>query len=334
MPLNVPLNTPLKIVFAGTPEFAATALQALLDAQAAHDFKIVAVCSQPDRPAGRGQKLTASAVKQLAVTHGLPIYQPLHFKASTPEGLAAQAELATLQPDLLIVAAYGLILPQAVLDIPRLGCLNIHASILPRWRGAAPIHRALLAGDSETGITIMQMNAGLDTGDMLRIVRTPILATDTSGTLHDRLATLGGEAIIASLLHLTADQAAATVQDDTQVTYAHKLSKAEGQINWSDAAADIDRQIRGLQPWPIAFCQHTGQTLRVWSATRIEGRSDQAAGTLVSGAVTTVDKHGITVVCGDAQLLRLTSLQWAGGKPLNNIQMFQANKIQLGDIFA
>ena len=322
----------LKIVFAGTPEFAATALQALLNAQTSHDFKLVAVYSQPDRPAGRGQKLTASPVKQLALTHGLPVYQPLNFKASTADGLAAQAELVALQPDLLIVAAYGLILPQAVLDMPRLGCLNIHASILPRWRGAAPIHRALLAGDSETGITIMQMNAGLDTGDMLRIVRTPILATDTSGRLHDRLAVLGGEAMLATLANLTADQAAAIKQDESQVSYAHKLSKAEGQIDWSQSAAVIDRQIRGLQPWPVAFCQHNEQTLRVWSAELTDDRSDQAAGTLVSGTVTAVGKYGINVVCGDGQLLRLTALQWAGGKPLNAVQMFQANKIQLGDI--
>ena len=319
----------LKIVFAGTPEFAATALQALLNAQTSHDFKLVAVYSQPDRPAGRGQKLTASPVKQLALTHGLPVYQPLNFKASTADGLAAQAELVALQPDLLIVAAYGLILPQAVLDMPRLGCLNIHASILPRWRGAAPIHRALLAGDSETGITIMQMNAGLDTGDMLRIVRTPILATDTSGRLHDRLAVLGGEAMLATLANLTADQAAAIKQDESQVSYAHKLSKAEGQIDWSQSATVIDRQIRGLQPWPVAFCQHAGQTLRVWSAELIEGFSEQTAGTIIA-----VDKHGVTVICGDGQLLRLTSLQWAGGKALNNIQMFQANKIQLGNILA
>lgn len=319
----------LKIVFAGTPEFAATALQALLSAQTSHHFKLVAVYSQPDRPAGRGQKLSASPVKQLALTHGLPVYQPLNFKASTADGLAAQAELVALQPDLLIVAAYGLILPQAVLDMPRLGCLNIHASILPRWRGAAPIHRALLAGDSETGITIMQMNAGLDTGDMLRIVRTPILATDTSGRLHDRLAVLGGEAMLATLANLTADQAAAIKQDESQVSYAHKLSKAEGQIDWSQSAAVIDRQIRGLQPWPVAFCQHMGQTLRVWSAELIEGFSEQTAGTIIA-----VDKHGVTVICGDGQLLRLTSLQWAGGKALNNIQMFQANKIQLGNILA
>lgn len=323
------LNMPLKIVFAGTPEFAATALQALLNAQTADHFNIVAVYSQPDRPAGRGQKLTASPVKQLALAHGLPVYQPLNFKASSAEGLAAQAELATLQPDLMIVAAYGLILPQAVLDMPRLGCLNIHASILPRWRGAAPIHRALLAGDRETGITIMQMNAGLDTGDMLRILRTPILPTDTSGTLHDRLAVLGGDAMLATLANLAADQATAIPQDESQVTYAHKLSKAEGQIDWSQSAAAIDRQIRGLQPWPVAFCQHAGQTLRVWSAELPDNRSDQAAGT-----VTAVGKYGLNVVCGDGQLLRLTSLQWAGGKPLNAVQMFQANKIQLGDILA
>lgn len=319
----------LNIAFAGTPEFAATALQALLDAQIKHDFKIVAVYSQPDRPAGRGQKLTASAVKQLALTHELPIYQPLNFKASSTEGLAAQAELAALQPDLLIVAAYGLILPQAILDIPRLGCLNIHASILPRWRGAAPIHRAILAGDTETGITIMQMNAGLDTGDMLRIVRTPILATDTSGTLHDRLAILGGEAMLATLGNLAADQGAAIKQDESQVSYAHKLTKAEGQIDWSQSATVIDRQIRGLQPWPVAFCQHAGQTLRIWSAELIKEFSDQTAGTIIA-----VDRHGVTVVCGDGQLLRLTSLQWAGSKPLNSIQMLQANKIQHGDILS
>jgi methionyl-tRNA formyltransferase len=315
----------LKIVFAGTPEFAATALQALLNAQTPDHFNIVAVYSQPDRPSGRGQKLTASPVKQLALAHGLPVYQPLNFKASSAEGFAAQAELAALQPDLMIVAAYGLILPQAVLDIPRLGCLNIHASILPRWRGAAPIHRALLAGDSETGITIMQMNAGLDTGDLLRIVRTPILPTDTSGTLHDRLAVLGGDAMLATLANL----AAAIPQDESKVTYAHKLSKAEGQIDWSQPAAAIDRQIRGLQPWPVAFCQHNGQTLRVWSAELTDETSNLPAGT-----VTAVGKHGINVVCGDGQLLRLTTLQWAGGKPLNAVQMFQANKIQLGDILA
>jgi methionyl-tRNA formyltransferase len=315
----------LKVVYAGTPEFAATALQALLDA----GMDVIAVYTQPDRPAGRGQKLTASAVKQLAQTQDIPVYQPLHFKANTPEGLAAQAELAALQPDVMVVAAYGLILPQAVLDIPRLGCLNIHASILPRWRGAAPIHRALLAGDEETGITIMQMNAGLDTGDMLRVVRTPILPTDTSGTLHDRLAIMGGDAIVASLQHLADDQAAATVQDEHLVTYAHKLAKAEGQIDWSQPAAQIDRQIRGLQPWPIAFCQHGEQTLRVWSAVLTDGTSDQLAGT-----VTAVGKYGVNVVCGDGRLIRLTSLQWAGGKPLNPVQMFQANKIQLGDILS
>lgn len=315
----------LKIVYAGTPEFAATALQALLDA----GLDVIAVYTQPDRPAGRGQKLTASPVKQLALAQHIPVYQPLHFKASTPEGLAAQAELAALQPDVMVVAAYGLILPQAVLDIPRLGCLNIHASILPRWRGAAPIHRALLAGDAETGITIMQMNAGLDTGDMLRVVRTPILPTDTSGTLHDRLAVMGGEAIVASLHHLAEDQAAAIVQDETLVTYAHKLAKAEGQIDWAQPAAQIDRQIRGLQPWPVAFCQHAEQTLRVWSAQLTDGTAEQAAGTIIA-----VGKYGVNVVCGDGQLIRLTSLQWAGGKPLNSVQMFQANKIQLGDILS
>ena len=316
----------LKLIYAGTPEFAATALQALIDA--GHD--IVAVYTQPDRPAGRGQKTTASAVKQLAQTHGLPVYQPLHFKASTDEGLAAQAELAALNADVMVVAAYGLILPQAVLDMPRLGCLNIHASILPRWRGAAPIHRAVLAGDSETGITIMQMNAGLDTGDMLRVVTTPILPTDTSGSLHDRLAELGGQAIIDCLAHLAEDQAHATPQDHDLANYAHKLSKAEGQIDWTQPAAQIDRQIRGLQPWPVAFCQHAEQTLRVWSAQLIEQQSEKQLAQ-PTGTITQVDRYGVDVVCGDGQIIRLTSLQWAGGKALNSVQINQAQKLSIGE---
>jgi methionyl-tRNA formyltransferase len=311
----------LKLIYAGTPEFAATALQALIDA--GHD--IVAVYTQPDRPAGRGQKLSASAVKQLALAHGLPVYQPLHFKAHTDDGLAAQAELAAFNADLMVVAAYGLILPQAVLDMPRLGCLNIHASILPRWRGAAPIHRALLAGDAETGITIMQMDAGLDTGNMLRVVRTPILATDTSGSLHDRLAVLGGQAIVDSLTRLGDDQAHAQVQEAAHVTYAHKLSKAEGQIDWTQPAAHIDRQIRGLQPWPVAFCQHGEHTLRVWSASLTDFQQPQPAGT-----ITAVGKHGVHVTCGDGRVLALTSLQWAGGKALNSVQINQAQKLSEG----
>lgn len=310
----------LRVGFAGTPAFAQQALQAILDA----GFEVQVALTQPDRPAGRGMQFTPSPVKQLAVARGIPVEQPLSLRDE-----AAQAMLRAYDLDVLVVVAYGLILPQAVLDMPRHGCLNIHASLLPRWRGAAPIHRALLAGDAETGITIMQMNAGLDTGDMLRVVRTPILPTDTSGTLHDRLAIMGGDAIVASLQHLADDQAAATVQDEHLVTYAHKLAKAEGQIDWSQPAAQIDRQIRGLQPWPIAFCQHGEQTLRVWSAVLTDGTSDQLAGT-----VTAVGKYGVNVVCGDGRLIRLTSLQWAGGKPLNPVQMFQANKIQLGDILS
>ena len=218
----------MKIVFAGTPEFAASALAALLNTE----HEIVAVYTQPDRKAGRGQKLTASAVKQLALQHDLPVYQPLHFKSSTEEGLAAQQELAALNADVMVVAAYGLILPQVVLDTPKYGCLNIHGSLLPRWRGAAPIQRAIATGDTETGITIMKMAAGLDTGDMMYKTLCPITATDTSATLHDKLAQQGAKAIVevlASEQKLQDYLAAREVQDEALTVYAHKLTKAEGR---------------------------------------------------------------------------------------------------------
>ena len=227
----------LKIIFAGTPEFAAEALKALI--QTEHD--IIAVYTQPDRKAGRGQKLTASAVKQVALEHNLPVYQPLHFKASTEEGLAAQQELAALNADVMVVAAYGLILPQAVLDMPKYGCLNIHGSLLPRWRGAAPIQRAIATGDHETGVTIMAMAAGLDTGDMLYKTYCPITAQDTSASLHDKLALQGAEAIcavLASEQQLQAYLEQREVQDEALTVYAHKLSKAEAQIDWAVSASN------------------------------------------------------------------------------------------------
>lgn len=323
----------MKLIFAGTPEFAAIALQALIDA----GHEIVAVYTQPDRPAGRGQKLTPSAVKSLALQHGLPVHQPLSLKSSTDEGLAAQAQLKDYAADVMVVAAYGLILPKAVLEIPRLGCLNIHASLLPRWRGAAPIQRALLAGDAETGITIMQMDVGLDTGDMLYKTSCPIEAVDTSSSLHDKLALQGGQAIttvLTSLDTLQDYQAQREVQDDTQASYAQKLVKAEARINWQLPASEIDRQIRAYQPWPVSFCELAGQILRVWSARPL-AEPDHPADLepIIAGSVIAVDKHGVQVLCGDHTVLQLTSLQWPGGKALNSVQMLQAQKIITGQVF-
>lgn len=319
----------MNLIFAGTPEFAATALQALIDA----GHNICAVYTQPDRPSGRGQKLTPSAVKALALTHNIPVYQPIHLKSSTEEGRTAQTELAQLvadhKVDAMIVAAYGLILPQTVLDMPRLGCLNIHASLLPRWRGAAPIHRAILAGDTETGITIMQMDAGLDTGDMLYTATLPIENNDTSATLHDRLATLGGEAVVHSLEKLSHYQENRTKQDNELANYAAKLTKAEGKIDWTQPAAVLDRLVRGLQPWPVAYTQIGDDVLRVWSAELLENAKNAGQ----AGEIIHIDRLGVTVRCGDGQSLRLTQLQWAGGKPLNSVQILQAQKLQIGQCF-
>lgn len=320
----------MKIIFAGTPEFAAVALQALLNTE----HEIVAVYTQPDRKAGRGQKLTASAVKQLAVQHHIPVYQPLHFKSSTEEGLAAQAELNALNADVMVVAAYGLLLPQAVLDIPRYGCLNIHGSLLPRWRGAAPIQRAIGAGDAETGITIMKMAAGLDTGDMLYKTYCPIEAHDTSASLHDKLAVQGADAIVQVLqteqtLQQCLDKR--EVQNEAQTVYAHKLSKAEARIDWTQPAAQVDRTIRAFNPWPVAFIVlGDEQHLRVWDSRQsVEKTQNQPAGTIVA-----LDPQGVHVVCGDGQAVCLTSLQWPGAKPLNPVQIKQTQKLQVGQVFA
>lgn len=316
----------LKIIFAGTPEFAAAALAALMYTE----HEIVAVYTQPDRKAGRGQKLTASAVKQLALAHHLPVYQPLHFKASTEEGLAAQAELKALNADVMVVAAYGLILPQSVLDMPKYGCLNIHGSLLPRWRGAAPIQRAISTGDAETGVTIMKMAAGLDTGDMMLKTICPIEATDTSASLHDKLAAQGAEAIVEvlrsedTLQHYLAQR---EVQDEALALYAHKLSKAEARIDWTQSAAQIDRNIRAFNPWPVAFITLSEQeNLRVWNSMQ----STQATEGAAAGTILAIDKQGIHVACGDQQAVCLTSLQWPGGKPLNPVQILQTQKLAVG----
>lgn len=321
----------MKIIFAGTPEFAAEALAALI--QTEHD--IVAVYTQPDRKAGRGQKLTASAVKQLALEHDLPVYQPLHFKASTEEGLAAQQQLAAHQADVMVVAAYGLILPQAVLDTPKYACLNIHGSLLPRWRGAAPIQRAIAAADEQTGITIMKMAAGLDTGDMMYKTYCPILADDTSASLHDKLALQGAEAIVKvleteqSLIQALEQR---EVQDESQTVYAHKLSKAEAQIDWSQSAADIDRNIRAFNPWPVAFTPlDDTHNLRIWMSqlSQLTAATDTVAGQVIA-----VDAAGVHVCCGDAQVICLSILQWPGAKAFDSAQILQSNKLQTGHVFA
>ncbi|WP_296283642.1 methionyl-tRNA formyltransferase [uncultured Acinetobacter sp.] len=320
----------MKIIFAGTPEFAATALAALLQTE----HEIVAVYTQPDRKAGRGQKLTASAVKQLALEHHLPVYQPLHFKASTEEGLAAQQELADLNADVMVVAAYGLILPQAVLDLPKYACLNIHGSLLPRWRGAAPIQRAIATGDAETGVTIMKMAAGLDTGDMLFKTFCPITAEDTSASLHDKLAVQGAEAICAVLASeekLKDYLDNREVQDEAFTVYAQKLSKAEAQIDWTESAVNIDRNIRAFNPWPVAFTPiDESNNLRVWNSSL----SDQTSSTAVAGEVIAIDKQGVHIMCGDQKAICITNLQWPGGKALNAVQIIQTQKLSLGYKFA
>lgn len=318
----------LKIIFAGTPEFAAVALDALLKTE----HEIVAVYTQPDRKAGRGQKLTASPVKQLALENSIPVYQPLHFKSSTEDGLAAQAELRAHNADVMVVAAYGLILPQAVLDMPKYGCLNIHGSLLPRWRGAAPIQRAISTGDAETGVTIMKMAAGLDTGDMMLKTICPIEASDTSATLHDKLAQQGAEAtvqVLASEASLQRYLAEREVQDEALTVYAHKLSKAEAQINWSETAVQIDRNIRAFNPWPVAFIAlDESNNLRVWGSML----SNVDASGKTAGTILNIDKQGVHVACGDEKVICLTSLQWPGGKALNPVQINQTQKLQVGQI--
>ncbi|MEG0859489.1 MAG: methionyl-tRNA formyltransferase [Pseudomonas sp.] len=299
----------MRIVFAGTPEFAAEHLKALIDSP----YEVVAVYTQPDRPAGRGQKLMPSAVKQLAVDNGIPVLQP-----PTLRNAEAQAELAALKPDLMVVVAYGLILPQAVLDIPRLGCINSHASLLPRWRGAAPIQRAVEAGDSESGVTVMRMEAGLDTGPMLLKVSTPISATDTGGTLHDRLAEMGPPAVLEAVAGLAAGTLQGEVQDDSLATYAHKLNKDEARLDWSRPAVELERLIRAFNPWPICHSTLNGEALKVLAASLSTG-----SGT--PGEILGASKDGLIVACGE-QALCLTRLQLPGGKALNFSDLFNSRR--------
>lgn len=313
-----------RIIFAGAPEFACHPLQALIDA----GHEIVAVYTQPDREAGRGRKLTPTPVKQLALEHNLEVKQPLTLRDA-----AAQAEIAAYQADLMIVVAYGLILPQEVLDTPKLGCLNIHASLLPRWRGAAPIQRAIEAGDTQTGVGIMQMDAGLDTGDILYELTCPINPTDTAQDLHDRLATLGAQAIADALNDLP--NLKPQKQDDSQATYAHKLTKAEAEINWQEDAATIARKIHAFNPWPMAFTLFENQPMRVLTAevvpTNLQGKA---------GEVLELDKTGLLVATGLGELplerggaIKLTQVQPAGKKAMSAYDFAQARNL-IGHIFS
>ena len=322
------MAAPLRVAFAGTPEFAAVALQALLAA----GFEVPLVLSQPDRPAGRGMKLQASPVKQLAVARGIAVAQPrsLRLDGKFPEeAQSGRQALLDARPDVLIVAAYGLILPKWVLDLPRLGCLNIHGSILPRWRGAAPIHRSIEAGDSETGITIMQMDEGLDTGDMLLLERLPIAAADTTATLHDKLAALGGRLIVEALELAACGGFQPVKQPEAGVTYAHKIEKAESQIRWTDDAAQIARRLRAFDPFPGGVAQLDGESVKVWRAEVVEAAGMRGE----PGQVLAVSPEGPIVACG-AGSVRLSELQRAGGKRLPAAAFLQARPLPAGARFA
>jgi methionyl-tRNA formyltransferase len=304
----------LKIIFAGTPPFAAHALAALIEQQ----FEVLAVLTQPDRPSGRGMQLKPSAVKQLALQHNLTVLQPASLKSAE-----IQQQLLDLKADVMVVAAYGLILPLAVLQTPRFGCLNIHASILPRWRGAAPIQRAILAGDAETGVTIMQMDVGLDTGDMLLKKTCPIRPQDTAETLHDTLATLGASGILEVLRQLENAQLTPVAQDNQLATYAAKLSKEEAQLDWTRPAAELERAIRGYQPFPVASTHFNGTPLKIWQAS-----VDTGSG--ASGTVLALDKNTLLVACGEGAL-RLEILQKPNGKALPVSAFLQGFSLQVGD---
>ena len=309
----------LRIVYAGTPDFAVPALKALL----ASPHQVVAVYCQPDRPAGRGRKLTFGAVKQVAVDAGIPVEQPLSLKP-----LEAQQTLRAYAPDVMIVAAYGLILPQSVLDIPRYGCLNIHGSLLPRWRGAAPIQRAIHAGDAQTGVTIMQMAAGLDTGDMLHTVVCPITAQDGGQSIHDKLAELGASALRETLDVLMAGQLQPQVQDEALANYAHKLQKSEAEIDWTQPAVTIDRMIRAFDAYPTAYTLYHGQPLRFFASSipPLAPFSPASPGTVIAES-----KAGIDIATGDG-VVRVTSLHMPGGKRLSAAEFLNGRSL-LGECF-
>ena len=319
---------PMRVIFAGTPEFACVALARLHGA----GFEIPLVLTQLDRPAGRGMKLQASVVKQWAIRHGIAVAQPrsLRLDGKYPEdAAAARTAIEAAQADAMVVAAYGLILPQWVLDTPRLGCVNIHASLLPRWRGAAPIHRAIQAGDRETGITLMQMDAGLDTGDMLLVEKLAIQDTDTTGALQDRLAALGGKMIVQALNLAASSQLHPVRQPAEGVSYAHKVEKADAAVDWTQPAASIDRHIRAMAPFPGASAQLGPDTLKLWHS---EIDSCSRPPDVREGHILSVDAAGVRVVCG-AGVLVLTELQRAGGKRLGAADFLRGFALVPGMVF-
>ncbi|MBK8452844.1 MAG: methionyl-tRNA formyltransferase [Thiofilum sp.] len=307
----------LRVVFAGTPEFAVPALQALIQSR----HTVVAVYTQPDRPAGRGRKLMPSPVKQVALAHSIPVEQPASLKSMEVQHLLEQ-----YQADVMVVAAYGLILPQRVLDIPRYGCLNIHGSLLPRWRGAAPIQRAIEAGDKETGVTIMQMAAGLDTGDMLLKTHCAITSTSTGQSIHDQLAQDGAVALIQVLEQVCTDTLRPEQQNDALATYAHKLTKAEALIDWSQSALEIDRKIRAFDAYPTAYTLYKGEPLRFFNSEVLELSTQAPAGSVIAES-----KAGIDIAAGQG-VVRILRLQMAGGKPLTAADFINARSL-LGEHF-
>jgi methionyl-tRNA formyltransferase len=318
----------MRVIFAGTPEFAAVALAQIL--AAGHEVPLV--LTQPDRPAGRGMKLQASAVKQLALQHNIPVAQPLSLRldGKYPDDAAqAQAAIAAANADVMVVAAYGLILPQWTLSAPRLGCLNIHASLLPRWRGAAPIHRAIEAGDAQTGVVIMQMDAGLDTGDMLLTGVLDIAAQDSTATLHDRLAELGGALVVQALADAQAGQLKPVKQPSEGVTYAHKIEKAEAAVNWRDAASTMDRRVRAFNPFPAAAAQLNGEVIKLWRAVP---EASSSAVNVVPGTVLSADAQGVRIACGEG-VLCVTELQRAGGKRLAAAEFLRGFPLSAGQQF-